>query len=482
MKRAGVWAGVLVVFLVAVAAVVAYGVQQMRAVQAYLFGYPLVLMDLTRQVMTAGAASGKRGAGPVNQLVHARRFPDSSFRDVVAPNADTLYSVAWLDLSAGPLVLQLPHLQQRWVLMQVLDGWTNAHASPGTREYGPAARDYVITGPTWKGPLPAGMVPIASPTNMAWIIGRTYTRNAGDFAQVHALQDQYRLAPLVPVPPSIVPSTGVDTVTAPVRQVAGLGARAFYEQLAHLMVVNPPASADALMVATLAGLGLRVGESLRWDELDAGQRARLEVGSEIARAIFEVFSPGTQGEIQLGALQRWGVDFLAQRIRARSFETVHGWSVPLGLGVYGTNYAQRAIVALVGLGANRAVDAVYPFTTVDAQGQALTGARSYRIHFAQGQLPPAGAFWSLSLYDNEGFFVPNPIDRYAIGDRDELALNADGSLDLWIGATAPRPDRQTNWLPAPPGRFKLILRLYDPKPQVLDKRWAPPGVQAVPGG
>ena len=473
------------------------GLRLYRAVQVYLYGYPLVTMGVTRDLMSSPQAQAlppgqrKPGVGPVNHFTHVRRFPDHHFRDVVAPNADTLYSIAWLDLSAGPLVLHLPDMQGRWVLMEVLDAWTNAYASLGTRQYGGAARDYFITGPLWHGTVPEGMTHVASPTRMGWIIGRTYTRNQADFENVHRFQDQYTLTPLqVPQPagaqtatassPGSENTTGVDVHTPPVRQLAAMDAQAFYTRLLSLMQDNPAAAADAAMLQTMRDFGLVPGTVLVWNALSEANRADLQLGLNLARGLLEGFAPHTQGELHLTDLQTTATTWLAAQLRKRSMQPVNGWNIPLNLGQYGNNYPLRAFAALLGLGANVAADAVYAITTTDADKAPLDGSQSYGLHFARHELPPAGAFWSLSMYDSEGFFIDNPIGRYAIGDRDALQFNADGSLDLRIQSTAPDGLQQANWLPAPRGAFRLVLRIYDPKPEVLSQQWKPPAPRRVP--
>ncbi|KVU28426.1 hypothetical protein WK66_08865 [Burkholderia ubonensis] len=461
-----------------------------RGVQGYLYGYPLVSMDLTRQVMTAPqAASGshpKFGAGPINQVTNVGEFPDPVFRDVVAPNADTLYSIAWLDLKAEPLVLSMPDMHGRWVLMEVLDAWTNAYASLGTRQYGSGPRQYLIAGPDWAGTVPVGMVRIKSPTNMAWIIGRTYTKDAADFPAVHQLQAEYRLTSLSaflnqPTRGAPVRETGgpVDTRTPVVTQVAGLDARSFFSNLALLMASSPPPSADARIVDVLAKLGIVAGRPLAWDRLDAATRKGLEDAVWFVRALFEARSPGTQGPTDTNRMQDAFFRWTNAAMNKVLLNSHNGWTIPLNLGRYGSNYALRAMVTLVGLGANVPEDAVYPSTFVDAEGNQLDGRNRYRLHFERNQLPPAKTFWSLTMYDSKGFFVENPIGRYTIGDRNDLHYNPDGSLDLWIQHVQPSADKTTNWLPAPAGNFKVYMRLYDPKTEVLENRWIPPAVQRI---
>ena len=481
----GMALAVLAALLLGLASVLPQWLRLAQSVQVYLYGYPLVIMGVTRDVMSSPQAlsqpAGQRkpGVGPVNQFTHIRKFPDHSFRDVVSPNADTLYSIAWLDLSAGPLVLHLPDMQGRWVLMEMLDAWTNAYASLGTRVYGGGPRDYLITGPDWKGTVPAGMTHVPSPTRMGWMLGRTYTRNEADFAAVHRFQDQYLLRPLDGAAPGAAasaqtPAIAVDVQTPPVRQLAAMDARAFYTRLLALMQDNPPAMADGPLLQKMERLGLHPGAPLAWDALRADQQAVLQTGLELSRALLDSAAPGTQGELRLSALQAQAMQLFAQLMRKAGMSTVNGWGLPLNLGVYDTNYPLRAVVALLGLGANVAADAVYPVTTVDADNAPLDGRNRYVLHFAAHEIPPAGAFWSLSMYNSESFFVDNPIRRYAIGDRDALSFQADGSLDLWIQADPPGDAQKSNWLPAPRGPFRLMLRIYDPKPEVLNRQWPPP--------
>ncbi|WP_259460877.1 DUF1254 domain-containing protein [Paraburkholderia sp. BL23I1N1] len=463
-----------------------------RGVQAYLYGYPLVSMDVTRQVMTAPQVArvpGARlrlGAGPINQFTHVGEFPDPTFKDVVAPNADTLYSIAWLDLKAEPLVLSMPDMHGRWVLMEVLDAWTNAYASLGTRQYGGGPRQYLITGPGWTGTVPAGMIQIKSPTNMNWIIGRTYTKDAADFAPVHALQVQYRLTTLskflnqpIAVDPAHATGGAVDTTTPVLTQVARLNTREFFSRLAALMGDNPPSPSDKAMVDLLGRLGIVTAQPFAWDRLDAATRNGLEDAVWFVRALFEARSPGTQGPTDTNRVQEAFFRWANAAMSKVMLNSHNGWLVPLNLGRYGTNYALRAMVTLVGLGANVPEDAVYPSTAVDEGGHPLDGINRYQLHFERNALPPARTFWSLTMYDSKGFFVENPIRRYAIGDRNGLHFNQDGSLDLWIQRQQPETERSSNWLPAPAGPFKLYMRIYDPKPEVLENRWVPPVIQRI---
>jgi len=234
------------------------------AKDAYVYGYPLVLMDVTRAKMT-NVPSSSGLAAPMGQFANVRTFPDATFVDVVSPNADTLYSSAWLDLKQERIVMSVPDTHGRYYLMPMLDAWTNVFASLGKRTTGTAKGNYAITGPGWSGALPAGVKEIKSPTNMVWIIGRTQTNGKADYAAVHAIQDKYKLTPLNAwgkpyTPPANVPiDPKIDMKAAPVDTVAAMDASTFFNRLAVLMKDNPPAAADAPMVARLASIGIVPG-------------------------------------------------------------------------------------------------------------------------------------------------------------------------------------------------------------------------------
>ncbi len=427
--------------------------------QAYTYGYPLVLMHVTEQVST-NVSAPEGVAAPVNQFAHLRAFPDASFREIVRPNLDTFYSIAWLDLSAGPMVLSAPAAGDRYYMLPMLDGWTNVFASPGNRTTGTEPGSWAIVGPGWAGELPDGMSRIDAPTDMVWILGRTQVNGESDYEAVHRFQDQLQLIPLNSwgdtsyTPPESVPvAAGVDREMPPPDQVDAMDARTFFATLAELMESNPPAAADAETVAEFAAIGLRPGEGFQLSE-------EPEIAAAIEQGVADARRRIAETTLELG-------------------EVRNGWSYMLeGIGTYGTAYLQRAAVGLYGLGANLPEDAVYPGAQADSDGAPFSGEHRYLMHFAADQLPPVKAFWSLTLYDERGYLVENPIDRYALGDRDPLALNNDGSLDLLIQREAPE-DGKSNWLPSPEGPFGLLLRLYRPEQAVLDGSWSAPAVRRL---
>ncbi|MFE7779715.1 DUF1254 domain-containing protein [Streptomyces nigrescens] len=425
------------------------------AVKAYVYGYPLVLARATEQVSTnVRKPDPATLRAPVNQFAKADRTPGPEFHTVVAPNVDTLYTSAWLDLKKGPIVLHVPDTKGRYFMMPMLSAWTDVFASPGTRTTGSSAGDFAITGPGWHGRLPAGVKQIKSPTRTAWIIGRTQFDGPSDLPAVKALVRHYTLKPLrdyghhhTPPPGHVDPTV---PATSPAARVAGMDAQTFFSQLASAMATNPPAKKDAPMVATLARLGIVPGKPF---DINAK-------GPATAQALRQAV-PAAQKQIQ-AALATSGND-------------VNGWRVSLNLGDYGTNYMLRATTAWQGLGANRPQDAVYPIVRTDSRGKPLTGAKRYVLHFAPGQTPPVKAFWSLTMYDPSGFLVRNPINRYEVGHAAKPTRNPDGSTDIYIQHDAPA-GKQSNWLPAPSGRFSMILRMYRPKSSVLDGTWSPPSV------
>jgi hypothetical protein len=431
--------------------------------EAVAYGLPLVIMDLTR-AKTTNVAKPEGFAAPVNQFVHVREFPDASFKDVVRANVDTLYSSAFLDLSKEPIVLSAPDTKGRYYLMPMLDAWTNIFASPGKRTTGTRAGHFAITGPGWTGVLPKGVQELKSPTAMVWIIGRTQTNGPKDYKAVHAIQDGFKLAPLSAFgkpykAPEGAVDPNVDMKTPPVDQLKKMTAEQFFNRMAALMKANPAPAADAPVLEKLAKIGIVPGEKFDSSKLDPAVAKGLEKSVAVALE-------------KLGAA--------AQETGA----PVNGWRIPpMVLGNFGTNYGARAVVALIGLGANLPQDAVYPSAYVDGEGKALSGANKYVLHFDKGATPPVNAFWSVTMYDPDSFFVANPINRYAVSSWMPFKRNADGSLDLYIQHESPGKDKEANWLPAPAGGFNLTLRMYwptDKAPSIIDGSWKPPAVTRAP--
>jgi hypothetical protein len=430
--------------------------------EAYIYGYPLVTMEMTRRVMTNVATPDGQHA-PMGQFALMREYPTAAFHDVTAPNADTLYSAAWLDLSREPYIFSIPDAQGRYYLMPVLDAWTNVFQVPGKRTTGTKAQKYAITGPTWRGRLPAGVTEYKSPTNLVWIIGRTYCAGTPeDYKAVHDFQNRLSLTPLSAYGKSYTPPRGqvdpnIDMKTAVRDQVGALDMEAYFKLMTDLMKNNPSAPADAPILAKMSRIGIVPGEAFDITKLDPATAAALQQVPKLA----------------------------VQKIMASfaSFGTiVNGWGIMLKTGLYGTDYLDRAFVTGIGLGANRPEDAVYPTSLTDTDGKPYDGANKYVIHFDKGELPPVRGFWSLTMYNDKFFFVENPLNRYTLSERNKLKFNPDGSVDLYLQAANPGPDKESNWLPAPEGRFIPMVRLYwpnDTAPSILNGTWKPPAVQQV---
>lgn len=429
-------------------------------IEAYVFLYPLVLMDVTRRQMINMEPGKQFGRGPMGAFTHARAYPGADFKDVVRVNFDTLYSVAWLDVRSEPVVVSAPDTKGRYYMLPMMDMWTDVFANPGTRTSGNDAHDFAVVPAGWAGQLPPGVERIETPTPMVWIIGRVKTDGPADYDAVHQVQDALRITPLSswgkqPPPVPVVIDPSVDMTTPPLDQVNAMSGTEFFRHGAELMKVHRPHLTDWSALARLRRIGIEVGESFDADALDPAARQALDT------------VPGDAQKVLLGRLPAL-------------VRVVNGWQSNLDtMGVYGDFYVKRALVAMVGLGANPAEDAVYPLLLADADGKPLDGGSSYVLHFDADSLPPVDAFWSVTMYDGQGFQAANPIGRFAIGDRDPLRFNPDGSLDLYLQHDSPGGDKEANWLPAPEGPLGVTMRLYSPRPAILDGSWAPPPVQRI---
>ncbi|MCK1366460.1 DUF1254 domain-containing protein [Bradyrhizobium sp. 62] len=431
------------------------------ATDAYIFGYPLVTMEMTRRVIT-NVASPVGTRGPMGQIIKLRQYPDASFRDVTAPNADTLYTTSFFDVGKEPWVLSIPDMKGRYFLLPMLDGWTSVFQVPGKRTTGTGAQTYAITGPGWKGSLPSGVKEYKSPTAIVWLLGRIYcTGTPQDYAEVHKLQDEFKLVPLsaygkpyTPPPGTVDPS--IDMKTAVREQVNRMDAVAYFTLFCKLMKDNPASAADAPQLAKFAKIGIVPGQDFDTSKLKA----------DFVKRVPEV------------AFDRIMLQFKINK----AITDENGWAFTTKTGIYGTDYLMRALVTAIGLGANRPEDAVYPTSQKDAEGRKYNGTNRYVMRFAKGQLPPAEGFWSLTMYDSGYFFVNNPLNRYSVSAREKLKSNPDGSVDLYIQKDTPGKDKESNWLPSPPGDFILMLRLYWPRensPSIINGSWKIPPAKKV---
>jgi hypothetical protein len=427
-------------------------------VDAYVYLYPLLTMDITRKQFTNIESGKEFGKGPMNMFVSVPQYPPADFKGVVRSNFDTLYSIAWLDLTEEPLVIAAPDTAGRFYLLPMLDMWTDVFASPGWRTTGTQAGQFLVTPPGWTGTVPAGLNHLPAPTPFVWVIGRTKTDGAADYAAVHKIQAGYTVTPLSRLgksaePVSVNIDPAVDMKTPPKIQVDAMSAADYFAYAAELLKVHPAHISDQPILAQMKRIGIEPGKSYNMDALDPEIKAALQPVPEDAQT-----------------LMTWKVPTLAR--------VVNGWSMNTDtMGVYGNYYLKRAIVAQIGLGANLPEDAIYPLNIGDVEGKPLDGANKYVLHFDKGETPPVNAFWSITLYDPEGFQVGNALNRFALSSWMPFKTNADGSLDIYFQHENPGKDLEANWLPAPKGGFNLTMRLYGPKPEVLNGKWNPPPVK-----
>jgi hypothetical protein len=435
------------------------------AMDAYVYGYSLITTDVTRVQMTnVGKGDGALTA-PVNQFASVPRYPPADYRGVSAPNADTLYSLAWIDVSE-PQVFSHPDMGNRFHLFPMVDLWMTIFASPGTRTGDGKAGQYLLTGPDWKGEVPKGMKHIPVATRYMVILGRTYANGTeADYQAVNALQAQYKITPLAswgkpftPTAPPVNPNPGFSMTAKPQEAILAMGTKGYFDLMTKLMCKNAPAyAADAPALARFAKIGIEPCKPFALDKLDPAVEAALE-------------------DLPKKALAKIGAN------QSSMGKTVDGWLITKGLGVYGTDYMKRAVVAAFGWPANLQDDAVYPYTEIDAKGEKLTGANKYTLTFAKGQTPPVDGFWSITMYmiDEGWWFVPNPLNKFTVSPRNDLKANPDGSITLYFQNESPGKDKEANWLPAPKGEFIPMLRMYWPTekaPSILNGTWTPPKVE-----
>ena len=424
--------------------------------QAYLYFYSLVTMDLTRKQLTNVVKP--EGISRADEHVRQHRgIPPADMKVVVRPNFDTLYSSAWLDLTKEPMIVSVPDTHGRYYLLPMLDMWTDVFASPGWRTTGTQAGDYAVMPPGWSGSLPAGVVRIDAPTPYVWIIGRTKTDGPADYAAVHKIQAELKITPLsswgkAAEPVVGIVDPGIDMKTPPKITVDTMPAAKFFAYAAEILKLQPPHITDQPILAQMQRIGIERGKSFDIDKVDPAIKAGLETAPEDALK-----------------LMAWKVTSLAR--------VVNGWSMNTDtMGVYGNYYLKRAIVTQFGLGANLPEDAIYPLNLADDTGKPLDGGNAYVLHFDKGATPPVNAFWSVTLYDAQGYQVANSLNRFAVSSWMPFKTNPDGSLDLYFQNASPGADKEANWLPAPKGPFNLTMRLYAPKSDALTGKWNPPPV------
>lgn len=438
------------------------------AFDSYIYGYSLITTEVTRVQMTnVDKVEGLHA--PMGQFFNIKRYPPADFRGVSAPNADTLYSVAWLDLGDEPWVFSHPDMGKRYFLFPMYSLWMPVIESAGSRTTGEGAQSFLLSGPGWTGDVPEGVTHIEVPTRYMVILGRTYADGTeADYAAVNALQAQYDLRPLSALgdadytykAPPVDPNPGFSMTDKPQEVILGFDTENYFNRMAKLMCHDaPPAPEDAPMLTEMAKIGLEPCKT------------------------FDLAALGEDVAAELKDLPQKAIKYLDAN-KASMGEVVDGWIISKGLGQYGTDYEKRALVGAFGWPANLEKDAVYPYTEVDADGATLTGAHAYTLTFAKGQEPPVKGFWSITMYEIDGgwWFVPNPLNKFTVSPRDNLIPNDDGSITLYLQHESPGADLEANWLPAPKGAFLPMLRMYWPDenaPSILDGSWTPPQIVKV---
>jgi hypothetical protein len=426
-------------------------------VDAYLYFYPLISMDITRKQSTNIEPGKEFAKGPMNMFVNVPAFPPADLKVVVRVNFDTLYSIAWLDLTKESQVVSAPDTGGRYYLLPMLDMWTDVFASPGWRTTGSQAGNFLITPPGWNGTVPAGMTRISAPTPYVWVIGRTKTDGPPDYDAVHKIQAGYKVTMLsdwgkTPKPVEVKIDPSVDMKTPPKIQVDTMPAAKYFAYAAELLKLHPPHLTDEPILAQMKRIGIEPGKSFDIDTVSPAVKKALEGAPEAGQRLME-----------------WKLPTLARMANHWSMNTDT-------MGVYGNYYLKRANVTQQGLGANLPEDAIYPLNLGDEAGRPLDGANKYTLHFEKGATPPVNAFWSVTLYDQDGFQVANSLNRFAVSSWMPFKYSSDGSLTLYFQNESPGGDREANWLPSPKGAFNLTMRLYAPKSDVLTGKWNPPPI------
>ena len=434
---------------------------QKKAIQkvgadAYTYGYAPVYMKRNMSRF------------PSNYVLHVQYLATELTRTVVKPNADTLYSIMVVDVGSDPLIIHTPATGSRYFSLEMLDGHSNVFGYVGTRATGSNGGNYAIVGPNWNPtttPLNRSVDRvIRSATPAVWIVGRTLVDSQADIPSAIAVQNgvnaQYnsKVSAAEFLPTLALTKPGDSAPTA----VEMTPNSAYFKEFGVVMAAQPPVSADAPMIAKLAKYGIGPG-------LDPNKTQGSAVMAELVR-----------GAKTAATAIKAAVDKAA----AASVKKRNGWVLFDHVGDYGTDYLTRAVIAEVGVGANRPEESIYPGTSRTSTGSLMNcgSGRVYKIHFNPGQTPPVDGFWSISMYADDQFFIANPINRYAIGDRTpNLTYNSDGSLDIWISKSQPSAARNgaRNWLPAPASTFVIVMRAYIPRAGVLNGTWVYPKVTKV---
>ena len=424
--------------------------------QAYEYGLPLLEFVRVRAEQTSVRAPDARTNAPVNRFGHAARFAGPDSKIVVAPNVDTLYSIAHLDLGREPVVLSHPAMGSRFFDFELLDPYTNVVGYIGSRTTGARARRTAIVWSGRPGRVPRGVKVLRVPYRRIWIIGRTLVRTPSDMSAARRLMRRYSLVPLSRLKNPPKPSSRKPGTPKPAALPEGLE---FFDALAAALAQNPPPRRDGAILARLAEVGIAPGRG----PTRAGSRRRCARGWPRAIGWPRRTSPLEPGPRRSPG--RWPQGAGTRRTPA---------SAPTGPT---TGCVPRSPWPAW---ANTPEEAMYPIALSDSEGRLLDGSHRYTVTFAPGQTPPVRAFWSLTMYTLDGFLVANPDRVYVLGDtHPPLVKRPDGSVVIAVQQSRPA-DATVNWLPTPSGGFRLNLRLYWPHRTALNGAWKPPPVIRLP--
>ncbi len=423
--------------------------------QAYIYSFPLVLMDAT---LTVGTNTEEPAAGkaPINQVGHAKNLATAAFTQVVTPNVDTLYSQIFYDLSGDALVIQKP-AADRYLTFQIMDAWSDTVAMIGTGADTQDERTYLLTGPGFSGEVPEGMTRISIPTNMGWIIGRTICYGPEDLENVHAVQEKMNVRALsLWKSGEEQPKGKYDPANdgVPFQMAIGMGPKAFFDRVNELLVLNPAYPEDAAVLEKISAVG--VGPGLTFDPSILGDDAAERWKTMLSGLTNELTVSSARFLVNNGSFR-----FMGEPISR-----------------FGQEYDYRALVAIGGFGANPVDAAIYMKSGFDDAGEALNAKNAYVLHFEKDALPPVkeNGFWSITAYGDDDFLIDNPLNRYAITDRSDFTKNPDGSVDLLLQTEEPKENPQ-NWLPVGEGGFHLFMRIYLPQDSVQNGTWKAPSLK-----
>jgi hypothetical protein len=428
--------------------------------EAYIFGYPLVTIEMNRRVFTNVTHPNEFGYAPLNQFGHKAIFPNPMNRESERPNIDMFYSSAFIDLKDGPIILTVPSAGKRFYIIQVMDGWSDIVGTASPRVNKGEGTTYFIHNSDWEGEVPPSMVEITSSTNLNWLIARTQIKGPKDLPQVLKFMKSYKLTHFNHLKRNYREEVSKIDVNysnkIPEDLITKLSGEEYFNILNTLLVNNPPHKEDRPIIQKIAPFGIGADQIFDVDNYSPNEQKYL---SELGKKVKD--------------------DLL---VLGRENKHLNGWEMRAdpSIGRFGTNYLNRAKISLVGLGTNLMEDAIYPEAVTDGDGEPFSGQRKYILHFNKGQYPPARAFWSFTIYGSDNYIVPNVFKRYSLSSLDNLRFNSDGSLDLYIQNEIPGGKKNSNWLPTSRGFFTIQARIYWPENSALNGDWTLPAIQKNP--